>query len=51
VERRLLASASTNRAVAVLIEKPDPSKGNVLVIHDGFDYLPEDGRGVCRLSD
>jgi hypothetical protein len=51
MQRRLLAGASANGAIAVLIEKPDPSQGNVLVGHDGFDYLPEDGRGVCRLSD
>jgi hypothetical protein len=23
----------------------------MLVGHDGLDYLPEDGRRVCRLSD
>jgi len=51
VQRRLLADSSANGAVGVLIEKPDPSQGNMLVGHDGFDYLSKDGRGVCRLSD
>ena len=40
--RRFLAGACANGAVGVLIEKPDPSQGNMLVGHNGFDYLPED---------
>jgi hypothetical protein len=51
VQRVLLSGSSANGAVPILVEKPNPSQGNVLVGHDGFDYLPEDGRGVCRLSD
>jgi hypothetical protein len=51
MQRRFLAGACANGAVGVLIEKPDPSQGNMLVGHDGFDYLPEDRRRVCRLSD
>ena len=50
VQRRFLAGTSANAAVAILVEKPNPSQCNVLVGHDGFDYLPEDGRGVCSLS-
>jgi hypothetical protein len=50
-QRCFLADTSANGAVAVLVEKPDPSQSNVLVGHDRFDYLPEDGRGGCRLSD
>src|SRR6478752_5253445 len=51
VQRHFLAGSSANGAISILVEKPNPSQGNMLVRHDGFDYLPEDGGRVCRLSD
>ena len=50
-KRRLLTGSAADRAVAVLIEKPDPRQGHMLVGHDRLDNLSEHGRRAFRLRD